>query len=47
MTGVTPYITFQGNCEEALNFYKDRLGGEILYLGRYGGSPAEGQAPDE
>ncbi len=47
MTGVMPYITFQGNCEEALNFYKECLGGEILYMGRYGGSPMEGQAPDD
>jgi len=47
MIGVEPYITFQGSCEEALNFYKDCLGGEILYMGRYGGSPMAGQAPDD
>src|SRR5690606_38898276 len=28
-------------------FYKECLGGEILYMGRYGGSPMEGQAPDD
>ena len=46
MIGVKPYIAFQGNCEEALNFYKENLDGEILYMGRYGGSPmaAEGDA---
>jgi PhnB protein len=47
MNGVMPYITFQGNCEEALNFYQECLGGEILYMGRYGGSPMAGQAPDD
>ncbi|MEP6616348.1 MAG: glyoxalase/bleomycin resistance/extradiol dioxygenase family protein [Ginsengibacter sp.] len=36
---LNPYINFAGNAEEALNFYKDSLGGEILQLGRYGESP--------
>ncbi len=34
-----PYLNFKGNCEEALNFYKDALDGEILQMGRYGDSP--------
>jgi PhnB protein len=34
-----PYLGFPGNCEEALNFYKDALNGEIMQLGRYGESP--------
>ncbi|MDP4268261.1 MAG: glyoxalase/bleomycin resistance/extradiol dioxygenase family protein [Bacteroidota bacterium] len=25
-----PYLTFNGNCEEALNFYRDCLNGEIV-----------------
>jgi len=36
---LTPYIHFGGNAEEALNFYKDVLAGEILMLSRYGDSP--------
>jgi PhnB protein len=36
---LTPYIHFAGNAEEALNFYKDVFGGEILLLSRYGDSP--------
>lgn len=30
-----PYITFNGNCEEAVNFYQKALGGEtqILHFG--------------
>lgn len=34
-----PYVNFRGNCEEALNFYKEALSGEIVQLGRYGESP--------
>ncbi|MGV3589554.1 MAG: VOC family protein [Adhaeribacter sp.] len=29
---VQPYLTFRGNCEEALNFYKEALTGEIPML---------------
>ncbi len=36
---LTPYIHFAGNAEEALNFYKEVLGGEILMVSRYGDSP--------
>jgi PhnB protein len=36
---LTPYIHFAGNAEEALNFYKEALGGEITMLSRYGDSP--------
>lgn len=40
-----PYLNFNGNCEEALNFYKEAFGGEIIQLGRYGDSPMD--APEE
>jgi PhnB protein len=40
-----PYLSFPGNCEEALNFYKDALNGEIIQLGRYGESPMK--SPEE
>ncbi|RFM29616.1 VOC family protein [Deminuibacter soli] len=36
---LTPYLHFAGNAEEALNFYKEALGGEIIALQRYGDSP--------
>jgi len=45
--GVQPYISFNGNCEEAINFYKDVLGGEILYIQRYGESPMKGMGPND
>jgi PhnB protein len=30
-----PYLSFQGNCEEALNFYRDILDGRIEIVSRY------------
>ena len=47
MIGVQPYLNFNGNCNEAINFYKDVLGGEILYVQRYGDSPMKGMAKDD
>lgn len=29
MTKINSYITFNGNCREAMNFYKDCLGGDL------------------
>lgn len=45
--GIIPYLMFQGNCEEALNFYKKALGGEIKDLNYFEGSPAEDMAEDK
>ncbi len=42
---LVPYLGFSGNCEEAINFYKDVFNGEITQLGRYGESPME--TPEE
>lgn len=36
---LTPYIHFQGNAEEAINFYADALGGSVIAINRYGDSP--------
>ena len=33
------YLYFNGNCEEAMNFYKDALGGSIANISRYGDAP--------
>ena len=35
------YLTFNGTCEAALNFYKDVLGGEIVGISRFGETPME------
>lgn len=37
---VTPYLFFNGCCEEALNFYQETLGGKIEFLYRYKEAPA-------
>ena len=47
MLGIKPYISFSGNCEEAVNFYKDKLGAEVLFTQRYGESPMAGKGPDD
>ncbi|MBV9717694.1 MAG: VOC family protein [Candidatus Eremiobacteraeota bacterium] len=36
-----PYLFFHGRCEEALNFYKECLNGEIVGINRFSGSPME------
>ena len=36
---LNPYLNFAGNAEEAVNFYKNALGGEVVMLSRFGDSP--------
>jgi PhnB protein len=36
---LAPYLMFDGNCEEALNFYAKVLGGQIPFISRYGDMP--------
>ena len=40
MTTVSTYLNFNGDCEEAFNFYKSIFGGEFIYIGRFGDMPA-------
>jgi PhnB protein len=40
MTTVNVYLTFDGDCEAAFNFYKSVFGGEFPYMGRYKDMPA-------
>ncbi|MGE0497920.1 MAG: VOC family protein [Ramlibacter sp.] len=42
---IEPYLFFDGNCETALGFYAECLGGHITALHRYEGSPMEEQLP--
>jgi PhnB protein len=40
---LTPYLFFDGTCEQALDFYRDALGAETVSLMRYkDGPPMEG-----
>ncbi len=44
MAQVNPYITFNGTCEAAFNFYKSVFGGEFPYIGKFKDMPPqEGQ----
>jgi PhnB protein len=43
---LTPYLLFDGNCAEAMTFYKACLGGELT-ITKVGDSPMKGQYPPE
>ncbi len=46
MASVNVYLNFNGNCEEAFNFYKSVFGGEFPYIGRFKDMPPqEGMPP--
>ncbi len=48
MATINPYLTFNGNCEEAFNFYKSVFGGEFPYIGKFKDMPpSEGQQISE
>ena len=40
-----PYLHFNGNCEDALSFYKGVFGGETTSINRYESMPAEYAVP--
>ena len=44
MTKLNSYLTFNGNCREAMNFYKYCLGGELSFQ-TIGESPLSGKMP--
>ena len=43
---VNPYLNFNGNTEEAFNFYKSVFGGEFLALMRFKDNPGCGEIPE-
>jgi PhnB protein len=45
MTTINAYIGFNGNCREAMTFYKECLGGELTLM-PVEGSPAEAHCPE-
>ena len=46
MTSINPYINFNGNAEEAFNFYKSVFGGDFPMVGKFGDMPPqEGMPP--
>lgn len=46
MMRLTPYLSFEGNCKEAMEFYKSCLGGE-LEVNLVGESPMVKDMPDK
>lgn len=46
MAAINPYLIFNGNAEEAFNFYKSVIGGEFTMLQRYSDTPSEVPSPD-
>jgi len=44
MTTLTPYLLFDGNCLQAMEFYKSCFGGELTVL-KVGDSPAKEHMP--
>jgi len=46
MTKINSYLTFSGNCREAMTFYKDCLGGELT-LQTIGDSPLADKMPPQ
>jgi PhnB protein len=46
MTRINAYLTFNGNCREAMYFYKECLGGELTFQ-TIGESPMAGKMPPQ
>ena len=46
MAKLNPYLTFKGNCREAMSFYKDCIGGELTLM-VVGETPVAQQMPPE
>lgn len=47
MATANPYLNFNGNTEEAFNFYKSVFGGEFAALQRFGDIPGDDSTPSE
>ncbi len=41
MTKINIYLNFNGNCEEAFNFYKSVFGGEFAHIGKFKDMPED------
>jgi len=44
---VQPYLSFEGRCEEALEFYKKAVGAQVEAMMRFGEAPADGDMSGE
>ena len=41
MASVNVYLNYDGNCEEAFQFYKSVFGGDFSYVGRFKDMPPQ------
>jgi PhnB protein len=46
MFTINSYLTFNGNCEEAFNFYRSVFGGEFTDFNRFENMPSEQPIPE-
>ena len=44
---MTPYLSFNGQCEEAFKFYEQCLGGQLGTIFRYAETPLAARVPDD
>ena len=44
---IEPYLFLDGRCEEALDFYREKLGAEVTMQMRFSDAPGEGGPPPE
>lgn len=47
MATISPYLNFNGNCEEAFLFYQSVFGGEFTFMGRFKDMPSEETLTEE
>jgi PhnB protein len=46
MASINMYLNFNGNCEQAFNFYKSVFGGEFIEFQRFKDVPSENPLPE-
>lgn len=46
MTILNPYLYFDGNCEEAFQFYQSVFGGNFGHVGRFNEMPPQYEVPE-
>lgn len=47
MSRLNPYLSFPGTCEEAFSFYARQLGGKIVAMMTFEGTPMADQVPPD
>ncbi|HXD05228.1 MAG TPA: VOC family metalloprotein YjdN [Burkholderiaceae bacterium] len=40
---ITPYLSFDGRCEKAVEFYKSRLGAQLMFITKFKDAPPDSQ----